>query len=144
MFTKKFWLTFILVFVVLEATNYFFYMYLLDPLWKDPEVSRAFRPEEEMFSKMWLGYILDLIWSFFFTFFFAKGYENRGLMEGVRFGIYIGLFYFLVVNYGNYVIFPLPYKATLYPFLCGFAQAIILGIVAALVYKPKQETEATE
>jgi hypothetical protein len=144
MFTKKFWLTFILVFVVLEATNYFFYMYLLDPLWKDPEVSKAFRPEEEMFSKMWLGYILDLIWSFFFTFFFAKGYENRGLMEGVRFGIYIGLFYFLVVNYGNYVIFPLPYKATLYPFLCGFAQAIILGIVAALVYKPKQETEATE
>ncbi len=143
MFTKKFWLTFVLVFVVLEATNYFFYMYLLDPLWKDPEVAKAFRPEEEMFSKMWMGYILDLIWSFFFTFFFAKGFENKGVWEGVRFGIYIGLFYFLVVSYGNYIVFPIPYKATLYPFLCGFAQSIILGVVAALLYKPKVQTEET-
>lgn len=142
MFTKKFWLTFILIFVVLEATNFFFYMYLLDPLWKDPEVSKAFRPEEEMYSKMWLSYILDLIWSFFFTFFFAKGYENKGLWEGVRFGVYIGLFYHLVVSYGNYIIFPLPYKATVYPFLCGFAQALILGIVAALAYKPREIAKA--
>ncbi len=58
-------------------------------------------------------------------------------MEGVRFGIYIGLFYFLVVSYGTYAMFPIPYKVALSTFLVGFAQSIILGIVAALTYKPK-------
>lgn len=138
MFTKKFWLTFVLIFVVLEATNFFFYGYLLDPLWKEPEVAKAFRSAEEISSKMWLGYILNIIWSFFFTFFFFKGFENRGMWEGVRFGVYVGIFYFLVGQYSNYIYSPIPYKVTLYLFLCGFAQSVILGILAALIYKPKQ------
>ncbi len=138
MLTKKFWLTFILVFVALEVTNYIIYMSVLGSLWQDPEISKAFRPQEEIMSKMWVGYILDLVWSFFFTFFFAKGYENKGIMEGVRFGIYIGLFFSMVVSYSSYVVYPIPYKVALQMFIWGLIQAVVLGIVAALVYKPKQ------
>jgi magnesium-transporting ATPase (P-type) len=106
---------------------------------QDPDVSKAFRPEGEMMSKMWIVYLMDLVWSFFFTFFFVKGYENRGIMEGIRFGIYIGLFFSMVVSYQSYVFYPLPYKVVLQMFLWGFVQSILCGIVAALVYKPKQQ-----
>lgn len=141
MFTKKFWLTFILVFIVLEITNYLFYMGLMGPIFQDPEVQKAFRSMEEIQSKMWVSYLMDLVWSFFFTFIFVKGYENKGIMEGVRFGIYIGLFYNMVVSYQNYVFYPIPYKVVLPSFLLGMVQVIILGIIAALIYKPKTTKE---
>ncbi|MCR4416444.1 MAG: hypothetical protein NUV92_01675 [Ignavibacteria bacterium] len=139
MFSKKFWLTFILVFVTLEVSGYIIYSLIMGSTFQDPDVSKAFRPEGEMMSKMWIVYLMDLVWSFFFTFFFVKGYENRGIMEGIRFGIYIGLFFSMVVSYQSYVFYPLPYKVVLQMFLWGFVQSILCGIVAALVYKPKQQ-----
>lgn len=65
----------------------------------DPEIKKAFRSMEEIQSKMWVGYLMDLVRSFFFTFLFVKGYENKGIMEGVRFGIYVCFFYIMVVSY---------------------------------------------
>lgn len=65
----------------------------------DPEIKKAFRSMEEIQSKMWVGYLMDLVRSFFFTFLFVKGYENKGIMEGVRFGIYVCFFYTMVVSY---------------------------------------------
>ncbi|MGB9665325.1 MAG: hypothetical protein ACPL25_10485 [Ignavibacteria bacterium] len=138
MFSKKFWLTFILVFVTFVVTSYLIYGLIMQPTFQDPEVSKVFRPESEMMSKMWVAYLMDLVWSFFFVFFFAKGYENRGIMEGVRFGFYIGLFYFMVAFYQSYVYYPVPYKLVLQMFLWGLVQSVLCGIVAALVYKPKQ------
>ncbi|MEJ5304673.1 MAG: hypothetical protein WHV63_01910 [Ignavibacteria bacterium] len=139
MFSKKFWLTFILVFVTLEVSGYIIYSLIMGSTFQDPDVSKAFRPEGEMMSKMWIVYLMDLVWSFFFTFFFVKGYENRGIMEGIRFGIFIGLFFSMVVSYQSYVFYPLPYKFVLPMFLWGFVQSVLCGIVAALVYKPKQQ-----
>lgn len=65
----------------------------------DPEIKKAFRSMEEIQSKMWVGYLMDLVRSFFFTFLLVKGYKNKGIMEGVRFGIYICFFYTMVVSY---------------------------------------------
>jgi len=141
MFTKKFFLTVILVFVTLEVTNYIIYQVIMAPTFQDPELTKAFRPEGEMAGKMWIAFLMDLVWSFFFVFFFSKGYENRGIMEGVRFGIYIGLFYSMVVSYQSYVFYPLPYSFVLSMFLWGVLQCIICGIVAALVFKPKVVAE---
>ena len=141
MFTKKFFLTVILVFVTLEVTNYIIYQLIMAPTFQDHELTKAFRPEGEMAGKMWIAFLMDLVWSFFFVFFFSKGYENRGIMEGVRFGIYIGLFYSMVVSYQSYVFYPLPYSFVLSMFLWGVLQCIICGIVAALVFKPKVVAE---
>ena len=95
-----------------------------------------FRTMEEMDSKMWIMILTDLIWVYFFTFFFVKGYENKGIMEGVRFGIYMGIFAALVISYQNYVVLPIPYSLAFQWFAYGFIQSIILGIVAALIYSP--------
>ncbi len=97
-----------------------------------------------MGSTMWIIWVTDLIWTFFFTFFFVKGYENKGIMEGVRFGVYMGLFYSLVIAYQNYAVLPIPYSLALQWFAYGFIQLIILGITAALIYKPTAAETTSE
>lgn len=134
--TKKLLLTTIIVFVLLEVLNYIIHGVILASTYKMEDVMTAFRPESEMMSNMWIVWITDLVWSFFFVFFFAKGYEGKGIMEGVRFGFYIGLFWGLVSAYQTYAYAPIPYSLAFQWFIYSMIISIILGIVSALVYKP--------
>lgn len=136
MSTKKFILAFIIVFVLLEVTGFLIHGVLLSSTYMSEGIKEAFRTEEEMMGKMWIMYLTDLIWSFFFVFFFVKGYENKGIMEGIRFGFYIGIFVSLVFSYQLYVLIPVPYYLALQWFIYGMIQCIILGAAAALIYKP--------
>lgn len=135
--TKKFVLAFILVFVLVEVTNYIIHTGILASAYMSEEAKAVFRPEAEMMDNMWMMWLVDIVWSFFFVFFFVKGYENKGWMEGLRFGIYMGLFWNLVGAYGAYTVYPLPYSIVFQWFIYGLIQSVILGISAALVYKPK-------
>lgn len=135
--TKRFYITFFMVFVVFELTNFLVHSVLLGSTYQTEELMKIMRPEEQIMGLWWAMMLVDLIWSYFFTFFFVKGYENRGLMEGVRYGIYMGIFVSLVFAYGAYIMYPIPYSLTVQWFVTGFIQMVILGLVAALVYKPK-------
>jgi hypothetical protein len=134
---KKFFLAFIIVFVLLEATNYLIHEVILSSTYMSEAVKNVFRMRDEMMSMMWIIWVTDLIWVFFFVFFFVKGYENRGIMEGLRFGFYIGIFVSLVFSYQLYTMLPLPYSLPLQWFIYGMIQCLILGAAAAIVYKPK-------
>lgn len=134
---QKFWIAFIVIFIILEVTNFLIHGTILSSTYQSEGVKEIFRNMEEMESKMWIMWLTDLIWAFFFTFIFVKGYENKGLMEGVKYGIYIGIFVSLVFSYQSYVVYPLPYSLVFQWFIYGLIQCIILGIVAALIYKPK-------
>ena len=134
--TKKLLLTFIVVFILLEVMNYVIHMGILASTYQMEEVKAAFRPEAEMNSNMWIVWVTDLIWSFFFVFFFVKGYEGKGIMEGIRFGFYMGLFWSLVSAYQSYAFVPMPYSLAFRWFIFGMIEMLILGVVAALVYKP--------
>jgi ABC-type multidrug transport system permease subunit len=98
----------------------------------------AFRPEDEMTGYMWVMFVTGAVFSFFFTFIFAKGYEGKGVAEGFRYGIYIGLFYGYVTAFDQFVVYPIPYSLAWIWAITGIVQTIVLGIVAALIYKPKR------
>jgi len=134
--TKKLLVAFIVVYVLLEVMSYIIHGVILSSTYKMPEVQAAFRPEAEMNSNMWIVWVTDIIWSFFFVFFFAKGYEGKGIMEGLRFGFYMGLFWALVSSYQSYAFVPMPYSLAFQWFIFGMIEMLILGVVAALVYKP--------
>lgn len=140
--TKKFWIAFVVVFVLLEITNYLIHGVMLSSTYSSEGVKEVFRPEEEMMGKMWIMWVADLVWSFFFVFIFVRGYQNRGIMEGIRYGIYIGFFFSFVYAYGSFAMYPLPYSLILQWFLIGLVQTIILGIVTAVIYKPKEAAAA--
>jgi len=131
---KRFFIAFIVVFIFLEATNYFINNIILSSTYQ--QYSSLFRPMEDMMGKFWIIYVTDFIWSFFFVFFFIKGYENKGVGEGIRFGIYVGIFFGFVISYQNYVIYPIEYSLVFKWFVYTLIQCFILGIVASLIYKP--------
>lgn len=135
MLTKKFWLTVLIVFISLKITDIIISQFT-SSIFIELQNQKILRSAEELSSKMWIVYLMDLIWSFFFVFIFSKGFENKGIMEGVRFGLYIGLFYSMITSYSVYTFFPLPYTFALTEFLTGLVQSVILGIIAALIYKP--------
>jgi len=136
---KMFVTAFIVVFVLLEILNYLIYYVIMMPTLESAK--NVFRTMDDMMSKMWIMYIADVIWSFFFVFIFIKGYERKGIGEGLRYGIYIGLFQSFIAAYAQYVVYPLPYSMALQWFIYGLIQMIILGIVTALIYKPKIAVE---
>jgi hypothetical protein len=114
--------------------------YLIHEVWLADtyaSLSSVWRPEAEMDSKMWVFFVTSAFFCFFFCYIFARGYENRGIGEGFRFGVIITLFYTLPVAYDSFVIYPIPYSLVLQWLFSGLVVSIILGIVAAMVYKPQ-------
>lgn len=131
---KKVWMGFVAVFVVMQILEYIVNMVLLDSLYKS--VSELWRPEGEM--KVWLFVVVGLFFSFFFTLIFSKGYEGKGIMEGVRYGLYVALMVVLPFSYGTYAMMPIPYSLALQWFLYGTVEYIIAGIVLALIFARKE------
>jgi len=134
---KRLWLAALLVFIAYLATSLLIHGVILRGEYMKPDIQQAMRPEAEMSPYFWVRIVTTAVFAFFFTFIFAKGYERKGLMEGIRYGIYITLFYFFVTFFDQFVDYPLPYRFVWYWIAAGFVQSVIMGIIAALVYKPK-------
>ncbi len=135
---KRFWIAVLVIFVLIELTSYIIHVAILGSTYQSEELKSVFRPMEEMEAKMWIMYVTDFIWAFFFTFIFVRGYENKGIMEGLRYGFYMGIFVSLVFSYQSYVIYPIPdYSLVFQWFIFGLIQCLISGLTAALIYKPK-------
>ena len=135
--TKKLVTAFVVVFILLEVTNYLVNMVILSSTYANPEISKIFRPMAEMDAKMWMMRIADLVYSFFFVFIFVKGYENKGIMEGVRYGIYIGIFIQFMAAVAQHVVYPVPASLAVQWFIYGLIESVIFSVAAAMIYKPK-------
>ena len=135
---NKFWLSVVAVFVVLSVMDFLINGVLMRADYM--ATAQLWRPEGEMM--IWLFYVVDLFIAYFFTLIFTKGYENKGMMEGVRYGFYVGMLMAVPMAYGTYGAMPIPYSLALKWFLFGLAQYIILGIVVASVYGKKAASTA--
>jgi len=51
--------------------------------------------------------------------------EGKGLAEGARYGVIIGLFFGISQAYDSYVIYPIPYSLALKWFLSGLAYCVV-------------------
>jgi hypothetical protein len=134
---KKFWLTVLLVYLVYAGTTFAIHVLILGEYYMRPEVQSTLRPESEMSAYSWVRFLTMAVFAFFFTFIFAKGREGKGIMEGLRFGVYIALFTFFVNSFEQFIIYPIGYAVVWYWIIAGLVQSILMGIVAAAVYKPK-------
>ena len=137
---KRFWIAFVVVYILAQLTDILVHVVILGSTYESEGIKEIFRNMDEMNAKMWIMYVTDLVWVFFFTYIFVKGYENKGLLEGLKYGVYIGLFIPFVFAYQSYVIYPVPYSLAFQWFLYGVIQCIIYGIVVAAIYRPKEVT----
>ena len=131
---KKVWLGFIAVFITFEVIDYLVNMVLLSSAYAAVNVWRA-----DMMSKIWIFHLVTLIGSFFFAFVFSKGYEAKGIAEGLRYGSYIGIWLSTGKAYATYAMIAIPYSIALQWFIYGVIEYMIAGVVLALVFgsKPK-------
>jgi len=120
------------VFAVSLLLGYVIHGVILKPTYDS--IQGVWRPD--MASKMWIEWLNAFLVSFLFLYIFIKGYEGRGIMEGVRFGLIMGLFLSIPVAYGTFMIIPIPYYLALEWFLYGTVQTMVLGAVAAAIYRP--------
>ncbi len=127
---KRLWMGFVAVFVTLEITSFLVNGLLLASTYES--LKSLWR--EDMMSKMWIYHVITLIGSFFFTLVFSKGYEGKGMMEGVRYGAYIGIWLSVGMAYGTYASIAIPYSLALQWFLYGVVEYIIAGVVLATVF----------
>jgi len=97
---------------------------------------------EDMNSKMWIFNLIALIGSFFFSFIFSKGYEGKGIAEGARYGLYIGIWMSVGMAYGTYGMVAIPYAMALQWFIYGVVEYVVCGVILALVFGKKETAAA--
>ena len=98
---KNFVFTSIIVFVAFQVLNFVIHSLILMKAYQAME--NVWRPD--MMGKMWIIYVTSFIFSFLFVYIFSKGYEGRGIAEGVRFGLIIGLLMNVVGMFNQYAVY---------------------------------------
>lgn len=136
--SKNVWIGAGVVFVLLVVLGMVIHGVLLRPIYATME--GMMRPEADM--KMWIIFVVDAVVAYFFTLIFSKGYENKGIAEGVRYGLYIGVMFGISMGYGTYASMPVPYSLALQWFLYSIVEYIICGVALAFVFKPKAAAAA--
>ncbi len=93
----------------------------------------------DMNSVMWIMYVTALAFSFLFVFIFIKGYEGKGIAEGIRFGLLIGFLMIGVGIFNQYVVYPIPFNLAIQWFIYDMIRFVIYGIIASAIYKPAKK-----
>jgi hypothetical protein len=136
---KKILIGFVITFVLLEVLDILVHGVILMSAYQATQ--NVWRPD--MMQKMWILHIVKLVVAFLITFIFSKGYEGKGIMEGLRYGLYIGVLMSIGMAYGTYAMVAIPYSLALQWFIYGVVEYTIVGVALALVFG-KKETPAAQ
>ncbi len=129
---KRFIIASLAVFAGFEIIDTIVHVGILSKTYQS--LNNVWRPD--MMSKMWIMHLGSIILAFLFTYIFIRGYENKGIAEGVRYGIIIGLFSNIPYGFYSYAMYPIPFSLCLQWFAYGMIEFIICGLIAAAIYKP--------
>jgi len=98
--------------------------------------ARVFRPQAEM--NVAFGLAAALVGFFVFAYAYAKGYEGgAGVVEGLRFGVVVGLLLAAFSVAWNYVVLPVSGALAAAWIVDVIVEMAIYGAVVGLVYKPR-------
>ena len=132
--TKKFWITGVVVFLVMYALDFLFHGMFMEKYYL--EIIHIMRPKADMMTYMPSMTIGQLLIAFGFTYIFVKGYEGKGCMEGIRFGLIVGIVFGLGPAMINYSVYQMTGSIMLAYFIWYPLECMIMGAVAASLYKP--------
>lgn len=131
---KSCWIGWIVVVVVMQAYGYLIHEVGLSDTYQS--LASIFRPEAEMQDMMWMMMAGSAFTLLAFCYIFTFGYEGKGVMEGVRYGFWMGVFLSIPLSVDSYVIYPLTGELAVIWFVTGVIGMMIAGAVFAAIYKP--------
>ncbi|MBM3328179.1 MAG: hypothetical protein FJY67_01740 [Calditrichaeota bacterium] len=94
---------------------------------------------EQMGKYMFLIPVMYFSLAFGLGYIFIKGYENRGLMEGLRFGLIIWVMMSIPRFCAEVIYYRIPKVFDITNLVAGLVIFPILGILFALIYKPAEK-----
>jgi hypothetical protein len=127
---KKIWIGFLAVYLTTQVIEGLVDFFFLDPIYFS--LSHIWRPITEM--KLWILPITGVFFSYFFVYIFSKGFEKKGILEGVRYGFYVALMVALPAAYSNYAIMQIPYSLALQWFTFHSIEYVIAGAILSRVF----------
>lgn len=131
---KRFWMAFAACYVVGQVVGFLVHGVWLDATYQS--LASVFRPKAEMDANMWVMFLNSALMLFVFCYVFTKGYEGKGVMEGVRYGALIGVLLGVVPSIDQTWIYPIPLDLGVTWAITGLVYFVILGAVLAAIYKP--------
>jgi hypothetical protein len=132
---KRLLLAIVAAFALIFATDFLIHGFWLNP---DYEATKTlWRPENEMHTHFHWMLIAQFLCAATFVIIWAKGFAGRDIATGITFGLLMGLFQQIWAII-NYVVMPIPGSLAAKWFFSGLVQAVLLGIVTALIYKSER------
>ena len=131
---KSCWIGWLAVLVVMQAYGYLIHEVGLSDTYQS--LASVFRPEAEMMDMMWMMMVGSAFTLAVFCYIFTYGYQGKGIMEGVRYGFWMGLFLAIPSSVDAYVVYPLTGELAVIWFVTGVVGMMIAGAVFAAIYKP--------
>ncbi len=131
---KTCWIGWVVVLVVMNVYGYLIHEIGLSETYQS--LASVFRPREEMDAMMWMMMVGGAVSLLLFCYIVTLGHEGKGIMEGVRYGILIGLFASIPMSVDHYVIYPITGELAAIWFVTGVVGFVIAGAVFAAIYKP--------
>jgi ABC-type multidrug transport system permease subunit len=132
---KTFWIGFVVVYVLWQALGFVIFETMLGEA--HAEMTGVFRPENEINDMMWMMFVSSAIMLFMFCYIFTRGYEGKGIMEGVRYGVLIAFLMASPMVIEQHVIYPVPENVATMWLVGIFVSFIIVGAAFAAIYKPE-------
>ena len=130
---KRFVTASLAVFLLGQILNFLIHGVILTPAYQATQ--SIWRSPADMQGNMWIMWVTGLVSSVLFVFIFVKGYEGRGVKEGLRYGFLVGVFVSLPAAYNLFAILPIPKQMALQWFLLGTISWMFMGAMAAIIYR---------
>jgi len=129
---KRLAMSVVAVFAFIFVSDFIIHGQLLSGIYK--ETAALWRPESEMQSYMPWMIFAQLLMGTFLCLIFTYGQENKGIGEGVRYGLYIGAFS-AAHSFVWYAVAPIP-QTLLWGWVGScLVQSMISGVIVSLIYK---------
>ena len=135
---KTFWVGFVVVYIVMQALGFVIHEVMMGDTYA--ELADIFRSEAQMNDMMWMMFVSSAVTIFMFCYIFTRGYEGKGIMEGVRYGVLVSFLMAGAIAIDPHVVFPLPENVATIWLISGFVSFIVAGAIFAAIYKPETAT----
>ena len=90
---------------------------------------------EDMMDKMWLMFIVGLVFAILFVYIYIKGFVENGIKGGIKYGIVMSFVQPFIASLSQYVFYPIPLNLAVQWFVFGIIQFVLCGIVVSIFYK---------
>jgi len=138
---KKFWIAFIVTFVLLFFLEFVYNALILGGFYNSHP--GGFLPNEVQQSRMWAMPLGFLIWAFLWTYFFHRFASKKNVKMGITHGVSYMIFLFVPTNIINYSVLKISGWCYFWWAIGAVIEGVIIGAVMGAIMKEASNLKET-